>query len=162
MSGKGSVRELGWAVTLGVIALAACADPTGVSITTRYDLRFLDGARLPIELAPSYTIVGGSLDLVSDGTCRRTVRVRVEVDPMTSDQLESDTSWGCTWSRTGSSLSFTWTENGGISLFPAPGTIASSSIRQRRITLVFETGIICVRAPCPSTWTEVYERLDVY
>jgi hypothetical protein len=157
--GRCSVRKLGSAVTL-VMVTSACGDPAGVPVTVGYDLILLDGVPLPVELGPSYAIVAGSLDLTLDGTCRRTVRVRAPAGPEISDQLESEMSWGCTWTRAGSSLSFTWTDDVGIPLLPSPGTVASSWIHEGHLTLVFETGIVCVRAPCPSTWTEVYERMD--
>ena len=128
------VRKLGSALALGVMAVTSCGDPVAVQTAVGYDLTLLNGAPLPVEVTPFYTILTGSLVLVSDGTCRRTVRVRAPADPMTTALVESESSWGCTWTQNGSALSFTWVDAEGDTLFPFPGTLVSSSIQQGRIS----------------------------
>jgi len=158
------VVKLGLTLMLGTMTVTSCSDPAGVQATVRYDLTLINEATLPAEIAPFntilYTILDGSIVLVSDGTCRRTVRVRGPVDPLSTDLAESEGSWGCTWTQNGSTLSFTWVDAEGNTPFPFLGTVVSSTIQQGRITMTFHIGWHCIRAPCPSgRWNEVYEEV---
>ena len=143
------VRNLGSAVAIGAMAVTSCGNPVDVPTMVEYELILLNGVLLPVELTPLYTILTGSLVLVSDGTCQRTVRVLAPADPMTDDLVESESWWGCTWTQDESTLSFIWLDAEGNTLFPFPGTLVSASIQQGRITLIIDTGIRCIRAPCP-------------
>ena len=154
------VRNLASAVSIVAMAMTACGSPLDVPTMVEYDLTLLNGAPLPVELTPFYAILAGSLVLVSDGTCQRTIRVLAPADPTNDGRVESEGSWDCTWTQDESTLSFTWLDAEGNALLPLPGTLDSASIQQGRITLIIDTGIRCIRAPCPSSWTEVFEQVD--
>jgi hypothetical protein len=148
------------AVTVAVgVFTAACGQSLAltseVGDAVEYDLIMFDTTSVPMELPFSGTLLSGRITLSPDGTCERALVVR-DAGPASPGEVES--SWPCEWEHEGDEITFTWlAEPPASEMTPAAAT--AGVIEGDRLTLSIDTGIVCVTAPCPTHWIEVYEAV---
>lgn len=100
--------------------------------------------RLERGIAALLTVIAvGAPHAQASGVCLRSLSYRLSP---TADATESE--WACSWS--GSDASIAW----------SVGQASEAALVGTRPTLVIHTGHVCVAAPCPTEWTEVYEQVD--
>jgi hypothetical protein len=143
------------AALTAVVGAAAC--PGTTEIAPQPIVYELIGVEWPSQLAgeelPDLSGVG-TLELATDGTCRRTVALVLPA----SDPDPSALEWPCTWTRRSNRLELTW----GEAVPPQPplaGYTSTGTVDGVRLELEIQTGIVCVTTPCPTGWLEVYRQV---
>jgi len=143
---------------LAAVALSAllvgCGGMTANSGRT-FTLVSIDQETVPTGpgLVGARTMSGGFL-LGDDGSCERTHMFAME------GRAEARmATWACTWETTDSELRVTWAATGELPMNSPEGQ-SVGALEGDRLTLMISTGIVCVTTPCPSGFTEFYERTD--
>jgi hypothetical protein len=114
-----------------------------------HDAENRDGVAVPGVLVQSGAVVveilTGSFVLGGDETCSGTFAFRFTNGP---DVTNMDHERACTWTQSGSEISFTWSDS----------RVSTGSLVADRLTVMYPPIGYCVRAPCPGQWTAIYER----
>jgi hypothetical protein len=61
---------------------------------------------------------------------------------------EDRQSWPCTWQYVGADIEITWSNS----------ITDTTRVVGQELRLEIRTGIVCVTAPCPTGWSETYEK----
>lgn len=137
------------AASLVTLALTACdssASGTDLEPGQIYELDSVSGEPLPFDQG-QFTVLTGSLILGTDGSCRRTVRVRIE-SPDASDVIT--VLWTCSWTETEGALEVTW------HLIGVPDLTSDGTRAEGAVVLDVPIALVCVVGPCEGPWTEAY------
>lgn len=139
---------------LGTVALSASLLGCGGNSGRTFTLVSIDQQAVPTASVLGDRTMSGGFLLGDDGSCERTQMFAVE------GRAEArSATWACTWETTDSELRVTWATTGELPMNSPEGQ-SVGALAGDRLTLMIFTGIVCVTTPCPSGFTEVYERTD--
>jgi hypothetical protein len=143
--------------TLAFLAgfVLACDDPVSTESTSvgLYELIMFEGIPVPGILLQSgdftFEMLSGEFLINADATCSEIWNLRVTEG---GEVTNSDFPWECTWTEEGTAISFTGSAEIGGSWV--------GSILEDQLTVTHFLGVVCIRAPCPSHYTAIYERVS--